>query len=161
MDTVDNNNVEGVEPTEEVKPTEPESGEVKPEGDHVLITDYKNKITFVLITKSKEASTALLGHSLVINFAQSACEHHKFKSVKELYELNDEQDEYYKALSNLKNVTLDDSFLDIDISNIPEFVRHCMKYIYRANKDKYANNEDKEMNVSEKDFIKNTVNYFV
>ena len=160
MDTVDNN-VEGVETVEQVESTEPQSGEVKDEGDHVLITDYKNKVTFVLITKSKEASTALLGHSLVINFAQSACEHHKFKSVKQLYELDNKDDEYFKALSNLKNVTLDDSFLDINISNIPEFVRHCMKYIYRANKDKYTNNEDKDMNVNEKDFVNNTVNYFV
>lgn len=146
---------------ESVEDVEPESGEVKDESDHVLIHDYKNKITFVIVTKSKEASTALLGHSLVINFTQSACEHHQFKSVKQLYELDNKEDEHYKALSNLKNVTLDDSFLDIDISNIPEFVKHCMKYIYRANKDKYSNNEDKEMNVSEKDFIKNTVNYFV
>jgi hypothetical protein len=156
--------VEGVEPVEEVKDVETnnveEVKEVEPENNNILIHDYKNKITFGLVTKSKEASTALIGHSLVINFAQTACEHHKFNSVNKLYELENKTDEYYVALQKL-NMKLDDTFLDVDISNIPQFVRHCMKYIYRLNKDRYQNNEDKDMNVSEKDFINNTVNVFV
>jgi hypothetical protein len=160
METVEDVLPETVEEVKQEEQQAGECGEVKPEEHNVLIHDYKNNVTYLLLTKSKEASTALMGHSLVVNFAQSACEHHKFNSIKRLYELDNEEDEYYKALKRL-NITLDESFLTINICNIKEFVKHCMKYIYRLNKDKYQNEDDKENNISEKDFIENSLNAFI
>ena len=148
--------VDNVDQSKNVEEVKEEKKQDEPVDVPILIQDYKNGVQFVLSCKNNASARALMGHSLILNILQSASKHYNVNNVKELLNL-DNDDENLKKLKDFQE-DINDEYLDVDICNIPEFVKHCLKIIYNKNKEKYQSNEEK---ISRNDFIKNNFNMMV